>query len=356
MLRAFVGVLFFVFTVVGMATAGGPVGAEQTRMQSSVESQEFERTTFRINVSENGSARWTVMYRYDLSNETERKRFTTFASEFNVYANFKEQAWNLIEMGNNETGRQMRAIGFTRQAYVGHLNNSGIIEMSFLWTNFSVVTDDRIIIGDVFGSDLYIGSNQRLTVTWGENLSYSSASPTPDDRSADTVTWIAGEDGRKFNASEPKVVLQRSATKSESGLKAMITEALNNTSMPWIIGLAVLALVIVGGGVAYRTSAIGTELPDEADTVTSSSTATIAEEELMADEDRVLMLLRNNDGRMRQANIVNETNWSKSKVSMLLSDMDDEDLISKLQVGRENIISITGNEPEAARSPFEDEE
>jgi uncharacterized membrane protein len=259
MLRAFVGVLFFVFTVVGMATAGGPVGAEQTHIQSSIESQEFERTAFRINVSENGSARWTVIYRYDLSNETKRKRFATFASEFH-------------------------------------------------------------------------------------------------DRSPDTVTWIAGEDRRKFNASEPRVVLQRSTTEPESGLKTMIAEALNNTMLPWLIGFAVLALVIVGGGVAYRTSAIGTEIPDEADTVTSTSTATISEEELMADEDRVLMLLRNNDGRMRQANIVNETNWSKSKVSMLLSEMDDEDLISKLQVGRENIISITGNEPEAARSPFEDEE
>jgi hypothetical protein len=349
MLRAFVGVLFFVFTVVGMAAAGGPVGAEQTHIQSSIESQEFKRTTFRINASENGSARWTVIYRYDLSNETERKRFATFASEFNVYTEFKDQARNLIEMGTNQPGRQMSAIGFIRRAYVGHLNNSGIIEMSFRWANFSVVEDDRITTGNVFGSGLYIGSNQRFTVTWGENPSYSSASPTPDDQSADTVTWIAGEGGRKFNASEPRVVLQRSATGSESGLKA-----LNNTSLPWLIGFAILALVIVGGGVAYRTSAIGTEIPDETDTVTS--TTTITEEELMADEDRVLMLLRNNDGRMRQANIVNETNWSKSKVSMLLSDMDEENLISKLQVGRENIISITGNEPEAARSPFEDDE
>jgi len=40
---------------------------------------------------------------------------------------------------------------------------------------------------------------------------------------------------------------------------------------------------------------------------------------------------------------------------MLLSDMEDEGQISKLRLGRENIISLAGQEPEAAGSPFEDE-
>ena len=67
-------------------------------------------------------------------------------------------------------------------------------------------------------------------------------------------------------------------------------------------------------------------------------------------------LLEENGGRMKQVNIVDETDWSKSKVSMLLSEMEDEGQISKLRVGRENIISKKGMEPEAAGSPFEDEE
>jgi len=69
----------------------------------------------------------------------------------------------------------------------------------------------------------------------------------------------------------------------------------------------------------------------------------------------VVTLLEENGGRMKQVNIVEETGWSKSKVSMLLSDMEDEGEISKLRVGRENIISLDGHEPEAAGSPFEDE-
>ena len=78
-------------------------------------------------------------------------------------------------------------------------------------------------------------------------------------------------------------------------------------------------------------------------------------EELLSDEDRVVNMLEERGGRMRQVQIVEETEWSKSKVSMLLSEMDEAGTISKLRVGRENIISLAGEEPDAAGSPFEDE-
>ncbi len=50
---------------------------------------------------------------------------------------------------------------------------------------------------------------------------------------------------------------------------------------------------------------------------------------------------------MKQVDIVDGTDWSKSKVSMLLSDMED-DGESRARVGRENIISLAGQEPDAA--------
>jgi uncharacterized membrane protein len=147
-------------------------------------------------------------------------------------------------------------------------------------------------------------------------------------------------------------VSKDSATVSESRMKAAIPDALKSTPLPWLISFAVVVLVIVGGGAAYRNT-VRTKTTAETDTAGSEST--ITEEDLISDNDRVLLLLQDNDGRMRQANIVHQTDWSKSKVSMVLSEMDDEDLITKLRIGRENIISIAGDEPEAARSPFEDE-
>jgi predicted transcriptional regulator len=91
---------------------------------------------------------------------------------------------------------------------------------------------------------------------------------------------------------------------------------------------------------------------DAADSVADDAEGGVTER---SDTDIVVDILESNDGRMRQAAIVDETEWSKSKVSMVLSEMEDHGDISKLRVGRENIVSLSGNEPEAAGSPFDEE-
>lgn len=133
--------------------------------------------------------------------------------------------------------------------------------------------------------------------------------------------------------------------------------------------LAALVILGLGAGVAWYAGALPgsrsedttTEEPatvdgpgHDTDTATPE-TAGETQRELVSDEDRVLQLLEEHGGRMKQVHIVEQTDWSKSKVSMLLSDMEEDGEISKLRVGRENIISLAGEEPEAAGSPFEEE-
>jgi len=165
------------------------------------------------------------------------------------------------------------------------------------------------------------------------------------------------------------------------------------------VGLALLVAAVAVAG--YRSGVVGTARDDEADsgvgdardepevdasgasdasdatpeepapdegTVTTGADAdlpadpdvdagapAVPDEELLTDEDRVMRLLEGNGGRMKQSGVVEATGWSKSKVSMLLSEMEEEGEISKLRVGRENIVSIAGEEPDVARSPFEGE-
>jgi len=118
-----------------------------------------------------------------------------------------------------------------------------------------------------------------------------------------------------------------------------------------------------GGGATEQTESTGsdasagtteTESTAEPTTEGGVGSAEPVEEEL-SDRDLVLGILNDNDGRMKQTRIVDATDWSKSKVSMVLSEMEDEGDITKLRVGRENIISVEGSEPEAAGSPFDDE-
>lgn len=69
-------------------------------------------------------------------------------------------------------------------------------------------------------------------------------------------------------------------------------------------------------------------------------------ETLLSDEERVMRLLRENGGRMKQVDIVEETDWSNAKVSQLLSEMADQGAVDKLRIGRENLISLPGERPD----------
>ncbi|AFO56615.1 MULTISPECIES: helix-turn-helix domain-containing protein [unclassified Natrinema] len=74
-------------------------------------------------------------------------------------------------------------------------------------------------------------------------------------------------------------------------------------------------------------------------------------EEFVTDRERVQQLLRENGGRMKQSQIVDSVDWSKAKVSRLLADLEDDGRITKLRLGRENLVCLPGHEPTASKSP-----
>ncbi|MFC6904385.1 helix-turn-helix transcriptional regulator [Halalkalicoccus tibetensis] len=125
-------------------------------------------------------------------------------------------------------------------------------------------------------------------------------------------------------------------------------DALQTTSVGgWIVALGLGVLLAGSGAVAWQRRTEETTSPPSPD-------HDVPDEPMaLTDEERVLRLLDSNGGRMRQTAIVETTGWSKSKTSMLLSEMESEGSISKLRVGRENLISRPGSEPEAMRSPLE---
>ncbi|MFW5924243.1 MAG: helix-turn-helix transcriptional regulator [archaeon] len=70
--------------------------------------------------------------------------------------------------------------------------------------------------------------------------------------------------------------------------------------------------------------------------------------------ERVLSLLEREGGQVRQSRIVDETGWSKTKVSRHLSSMADDGAIVKIQIGRENLICLPGHVPPAALEEDDD--
>ena len=156
------------------------------------------------------------------------------------------------------------------------------------------------------------------------------------------------------------------------------TDPTSGLTPVWLAGLVVLVggMIVVGGtrfrgwwrergdGAAVTDGALADgepSAPDGSGTVAATDSEqadgpqrTDEPLEPLTDEDRVEALLGEHGGRMKQSRIVEETEWSKAKVSRLLSSMTDEGTVEKLSIGRENIVSLDGHGPEAARSPHEE--
>jgi DNA-binding MarR family transcriptional regulator len=79
-----------------------------------------------------------------------------------------------------------------------------------------------------------------------------------------------------------------------------------------------------------------------------------ADRELTPDAWLVKLMLQVENGRMHQTDIVEATDWSKAKVSRLLSRMVDDDEVVKVRLGRENLICLERAKPAAANSPHAD--
>jgi hypothetical protein len=374
---------------VAVADPGGPgAGLAQSA------SQEFESTEFHITVYRNASARWAFVFKTPLTNDTERQDFREYADRFDsretqLYTDFQDRARALTARGANVTGRPMDATGFSKAARVNAVGNQGIVRMSFRWSAFAARDDDAVVVGDVFDGGFYVGPDQRLVVERGPDLRFRAASPQPitsDDTVAasDSLTW-RGE--RSFVDERPRVRLATDAgptptasatpTPTDAPGGAGPGDGDGDAGFLPLLGLGVIVLIGLGAVLAYQAGALsGVGEDDDGDDATGGDAGgggtaggagaaageadtdepAVPDEELLADDDRVLRLLDEHGGRMKQVNIVEETGWSKSKVSMLLSDMEEADQISKLRVGRENIISRKGMEPDAAGSPFDDEE
>ena len=342
----------------------------------------FDSTTYRVTVYENGSATWTIEHRQPLdSDENEVEEFEAYATAFEsqeteLYTDFVDDAQALTRFGTNETRREMAAENFERSAGVDPAQSQGTVRMSFRWTNFARTDGDRVIVSDVFDGGFYIGNSQRMVFERGAGLAFADVRPTPDSRStpdslaaSESVSWV-GE--RSYNDSRPYVELGPRSSIQDGGGSPQPT-AVNQGDGPGMLPFLAIVLIILGatGAVAWRSGAVAAIVGAGDDGTTAAQTdagsasdqaqgptATadpVGEEELLSDSDRVQKLLEENGGRMKQVDIVETTDWSKSKVSMLLSEMEDDGEISKLRVGRENIISLAGEEPDAAGSPFDEE-
>ncbi|MFB6138313.1 MAG: helix-turn-helix transcriptional regulator [Halobacteriaceae archaeon] len=314
----------------------------------------------------------------------------------------------LAAEASERTGREMHIRRVVREATVrwpgangttaagtsgtadGTVRRVGVLSLRFTWTNFSRQTGDQIVVGDAFGA-WDISASQRLVIYPPPGYGLQSAQPGTDGVRNGGPVWNGPE---QFEPGNPAVTYKAGIAPATTSTTAVTT---GPTAQPpfggflWPAAGVGLLVLLVGvllvlhrrgrgplgeptAGAGDGGEGSGGAAPEVAETDAGASGPTAAgdaaaeggetgaesggegvepagqspasgvDPQLLSDEERVEWLLEQNDGRMRQADIVTETGWSNAKVSQLLSTMDEEDRVEKLRMGRENLISLPGGD------------
>jgi len=332
--------------VVGAGDIRPAIESDQTIAQLS-EAALSPSTTFTINLQSDRSANWVVTVEYELTSEAEREAFSEIAEEFeagtasggldiSLYENIAAQA-------SAQTGRAMEIESVGRSSSLS--GDTGSLQLSFRWTEFLAEDGEKLVFNDALKTTdenawlSSLGENQELRITTPRGYAITSANVP----FSDNTIVVEGPD--TFDSDElVEITLEPSFGPSWGLLAAAV-----------VIGVAIVggALLLrrqnepveaspqmdANGGVDATDTA---EAPDEPATEPGAEEPAEPEEDLslLADDERVIRLLERNGGRMRQADIVSETKWSDAKVSQLLSSMAENDEVTKLRIGRENLISL----------------
>jgi hypothetical protein len=348
-------------------------------------------TNLTVRLRPNGDAVWNVSIAVPLAGSNETRAFRDLADRHEAgradvgpsIAPFERA----IDAASAGTDREMTLLDVSRSARIE--NGTGYLTLRFLWTNFATESGGRLRVGDAFrtprGTWLPgLATNQTFVIVPPSGYGVNSAPIGPDNG---TLRWEGPEE---FEPGYLSVTYRRGlAGRTTTTATATATttpppdaeEGLVPIASGAALGIGLLVAMVLyarSRGTPLRlgaTAADGTDADSDsydtsgandppadaevdasdespgsaaADSAAAGTAATGdgtdgnggVDEELLSDEERVERLLEANGGRMRQAVIVTETQWSNAKVSQLLSAMDRADRIDKLRIGRENLISL----------------
>jgi hypothetical protein len=324
--------------------------------------------TIEIRLDAEGDAEFSVTKQFSIDDEEDREAFERLAEEFeggNVEGALSADVFERVaDEAGDEGDREMEVEDVDRETEA--TADAGTLELQFQWTGFADVEDDRMEVGDAFSVDgepwlPSLSSDQRLVIYVPDGYAVESASTSVDDGA---LVWEGPHD---FDDGEPHATLVASGQLGE-GLSPL-TVGLGLGFLAAVVLLAALIVQRRGGSDPWRREggepggvtpvASGPEREGRNEPAGSTADPEAGSEpagtdgddpfggvdpELLSDEERVVRLLEANDGRMKQADIVVETDWSNAKVSQLLSSMAEEGRIEKLRIGRENLITLVERE------------
>ncbi|MBU3966391.1 MAG: transcriptional regulator [Euryarchaeota archaeon] len=289
------------------------------------------KTTYTINVKDDGTAVWYVEYRTQLVTTDDFDAFENYTEQLKpVYLNeFRELMQKSVSAASNATKREMVAGGFTGEARneTAPTGNYGVVKYSFTWTDFAKLdTDKNLNVGDVFVGGLYLSKDNTLIIQFPQGYTVEQVTPQPD-MVRDGMIWYGL---RSFNTGEPNIVLLR-------------------PSISWMLYALAVIILVAGAAIIFKIQknkvqvtiatsgegieTVGETLHEEAEDIAGLSN-------MMDLEDRIVALLNESGGSLYQSDIVKKLDLPKSTVSSALNGLHTKNTIQKIKKGRENLIRL----------------
>lgn len=337
-----VGVVGLLLSGVLVPAITGDASAQQTQ-------PEPDNTITRIEVHENGSARWTIQIRTRLDTAERVDDYQAFQSRFEANKSrylvpFRTRMQRVVANAANATGREMRAVEFTASTSIQEVPRRwGIVIYQFTWTNFAAQTDEALVVGDIFQGGFFLAANDTLAIAAPEGYEINRVEPAPASRDAGVISWVGRED---FPDRHPHVAFAPRAgdgvttSSSPASPADSPSAAIEGVSLAVLLGAGLLLLLL--GATAYGVSRFRNdrEPPKQPASSEDGQSDDGPAEVVMTDEELVRRLIEDHGGRIRQTTIADEFDWSASKTSRVIGRMVDEGTIEKLQLGRENLLEL----------------
>ncbi|MFB6183686.1 MAG: helix-turn-helix transcriptional regulator [Haloarculaceae archaeon] len=348
--------------------ASAPAVAGGFGVQSGVaQTQQVEPDAVVMHVAlrPDGDARWEVAYRIRLDDDNATQAFKSLRDD--VRANrttfterFATGMRRTARSAENATGREMAVRNVTVETERQFLPQEyGVVTYRFAWTNFAAVDGETVRAGDAI-SGLYIDSGTSLRVSWPERYGLAATpDPEPAETKTDEVLWVGP---LSFDDGEPAVVVEptpaAASTTSTTSTPGPTTTTPGGSggggpSPALLAAAAVVLAVLVGGGYWLTTRGGDGDGDAEAESVDSAGSdggdgdanaGADGDEgppaELLSNEERVLKLLEDNGGRMKQQEIASELDWTDAKTSQVVGTLRDDDEIETFRLGRENVVTL----------------
>jgi len=308
-------------------------------------------------VDADGSATLRVIYTIRLEADADIEAFEDLRSEIDsdpssYLGPFTERMNRTVATAESATGREMAASEFdVSTARDSQLQTElGRVTFQFEWDQFASVDEDGTIrAGDAIDS-LFLDDGERLEFRWPEGYGVQSSDPSPERVDDRLAVWRGPIE---FEAGQPRLVLASDATTTTStdagggpdspdggtddGEQPDDSDTGSGSGFPTgaVLGL-VGVLLVASAAVALF---VRRESDTESQTAAEQEAAT-PPEELLSNEERVLQLLRQNGGRMKQKQVAEQLDWTAAKTSQVVGDLREADDVEAFRLGRENVLTL----------------